>query len=74
MSYPTPPDLLTGTSQAAVVWVDSMEVGNAASGPLPIVAYDGDLKNADGLVGRDVLSLFTVTIDATAGVVTITGN
>jgi len=51
--------------------VSSLEVGNATAGPLPIVAHDADLRQADGLLGRDFLALFTVTIDANAGVVTV---
>jgi len=62
---------VTGSSRAPVVWVSSLEVGNAAAGPLPIVAHDADLRQADGLLGRDFLALFTVTIDANAGVVTV---
>jgi predicted aspartyl protease len=62
---------VTGSSRAPVVWVSSLEVGNAAAGPLPIVAHDADLEQADGLLGRDFLALFTVTIDANAGVVTV---
>ncbi len=60
---------VTGTSQVDAVWVNSLEVGEAKVGPLLIVAYDGDLKTADGLLGRDFLSHFNVTIDSKEGVV-----
>jgi len=40
-------------------------------GPLVLVAHDAGLPQADGLLGRDFLGLFTVTIDARAGVVTL---
>jgi hypothetical protein len=43
-------------------------------GPLLIIAYDGDLKAADGLLGRDFLAHFNVTIDSKAGVVTLAPN
>jgi hypothetical protein len=40
-------------------------------GPLTIIAHDTDFKNADGLLGRDFLDQFTVTIDSKAGIVTL---
>ncbi len=63
---------VTGASPADVVWVSSVEVGGLSVGPLPIVAHDADLEHADGLLGRDFLSFFTVTIDTAASVVTLT--
>ena len=65
---------VTGASPAEMVWVNSVQVGEALVGPLPIVVHDADLKQAEGLLGRDFLSLFTVTIDTKAGVVTLTRN
>jgi predicted aspartyl protease len=65
---------VTGAVQADVVWVDSLEVGAARAGPLAIVAHDADLPEADGLLGRDFLSLFSVAIDARASVVTLEPN
>ena len=65
---------VTGTTQADVISVDSLEVGNARAGPLAIVAHDADLPEADGLLGRDFLSLFSVAIDARASVVTLEPN
>jgi len=46
------------------------EVAGAATGPLAIIAHDAGLAQADGLLGRDFLSLFSVTIGARASVVT----
>jgi len=65
---------VTGATRADVVSVDSLEVGNARAGPLTIVAHDADLPEADGLLGRDFLSLFSVAIDARASVVTLEPN
>ena len=65
---------VTGTTRADVVAVDYLEVGNARAGPLAIVAHDADLPEADGLLGRDFLSLFSVAIDARASVVTLEPN
>lgn len=62
---------VTGTSRVDVVQVSSVEVGEARVGPLTIIAHDTDFKNADGLLGRDFLDQFTVTIDSKAGVVTL---
>jgi hypothetical protein len=62
---------VTGTSYGDSVWVDSVEVGEAKAGPLLIIAYDADLKGADGLLGRDFLSNFHVTIDSKEQTVTL---
>jgi predicted aspartyl protease len=62
---------VTGTSQGDVVLVPSLEVGEAKVGPLRIIALDADLKKADGLLGRDFLEHFTLTIDARERMVTL---
>jgi hypothetical protein len=62
---------VTGTSQGGLVLVPSMEVGEAKVGPLRIIALDADLKKADGLLGRDFLEHFTLTIDARERMVTL---
>jgi hypothetical protein len=62
---------VTGASYVDAVWVSSVEVGEAKVGPLLIIAYDGDLKNADGLLGRDFLAHFNVTIDSKERIVTL---
>jgi hypothetical protein len=65
---------VTGTSYAGAVWVNSLEVGEARVGPLLIIAHETDLKGADGLLGRDFLASFNVTIDPKEQVVTPTPN
>jgi hypothetical protein len=65
---------VTGTSYADAVWVNSVEVGEARVGPLLIIAHDADLKAADGLLGRDFLAHFNVTIDSKERVVTLAPN
>ena len=65
---------VTGTSYADAVWVNSVEVGEATVGPLLIIAHDADLKGADGLLGRDFLAHFNVTIDSKERVVTLAPN
>ena len=61
----------TGSADVLFVPVQSIEVGSARSGPLRVAAHDVDLSQGDGLLGRDFLDQFTVTIDSTAGVVTL---
>lgn len=61
----------TGTARGALVQVTSVEVGAAKAGPLLIIAHDAHLKQAEGLLGRDFLERFTVTIDANERVVTL---
>ena len=63
---------VTGTAEGDVVQVTSVEVGEARAGPLLIISHDANLKQADGLLGRDFLEWFTVKIDAKEGVVTLT--
>ena len=53
------------------VVVDSLEVGGARVDRLMVVAYDMDMPHLDGLLGQDFLGLFNVSIDASAGVVTL---
>ena len=62
---------VTGLGHGAVVQVASVEVGGARLGPLRIIAHDADLRRADGLLGRDFLEHFTVTIDARDHVVVL---
>ena len=63
---------VTGTGQGGVVQVASVEVGQARVGPLRIIAHDAELRKADGLLGRDFLEHFTVTIDSKGQQVTLT--
>jgi hypothetical protein len=64
---------VTGEANVLAVQVQSIDVSGARFGPLLVVAHDAGLGSAqDGLLGRDFLDHFTVTIDNTAGVVTLT--
>jgi hypothetical protein len=65
---------VTGESYAEAVWVNSVEIEEAKVGPLLIIAHDADLKGADGLLGRDFLANFNVTIDSKEQVVTLAPN
>lgn len=60
-----------GIVEVDVVWVESVEIGQARIGPLLVIAHDPGLTQADGLLGRDFLDHFTVTIDSTERLVTL---
>ncbi len=62
---------VTGTSDADAVWVNSLEVGEAKVGPLLIIAHDAEFNGADGLLGRDFLDNFKLTIDPKKQVLTL---
>ena len=63
---------VNGKTSVDVVQVESVEIGEARVRRLAIIAHDTELQNADGLLGRDFLDQFTVTIDSKAGIVTLT--
>jgi len=65
---------VTGASYAEAVWVNSVEVEEARVGPLLIIVHEADLRGADGLLGRDFLANFNVTIDSKEQVVTLAPN
>lgn len=54
---------VTGTAKGDAIWVESVEVGDAKVGPLLVVVHDSKLKGAEGLLGRDFLGHFNITID-----------
>ncbi|MGH7384704.1 MAG: aspartyl protease family protein [Candidatus Rokuibacteriota bacterium] len=64
---------VTGDAKVLAVKIDSIEVEGARAGPLMVVSHDADLgSGTDGLLGRDFLDHFIVTIDSVARVVTLT--
>ena len=64
---------VTGDANVLAVRVDSVEVDGARFGPLLVVSHDAGLGSGrDGLLGRDFLDNFIVTIDSNARVVTLT--
>jgi hypothetical protein len=65
---------VTGASYVEAVWVNSVEIEEAKVGPLLIIAHDADLKGAEGLLGRDFLANFNVTIDPKEQIVTLAPN
>ena len=63
---------VTGSTLASMVIVPLLDVGGARIGPLSLIVHDAGLGPLDGLLGRDVLDSFTVTIDSAAGRATLT--
>jgi predicted aspartyl protease len=59
-----------GSDQVSLVAIESLEVGQARIGRMVVASYDV-AGAGDGLLGRDFLDRFTVTIDSTNGVVTL---
>ena len=65
---------VTGDAEVVAVSVESIEVSGARHGPLLVVSHDTAFGpgRGDGLLGRDFLDQFSVTIDNAAGIVTLT--
>jgi predicted aspartyl protease len=62
---------VTGTAQVQGVRIESLEVGEARVSPLLVISYDMGQAGYDGLLGRDFLEQFNVTMDAARGLVTL---
>ena len=64
---------VTGDAQVVAVRVESIEVSGARYGPLVVISHDPGFGpgHGDGLLGRDFLDNFTVTIDNKAGLLTL---
>jgi predicted aspartyl protease len=66
----------TGEAPASLVTVPQLDVAGARIGPLAVIVHtlpaDGRFVAADGLLGRDVLDAFTLTVDPIAGRATLT--
>jgi predicted aspartyl protease len=62
---------VTGTADVKSVVLDSLAIGDARVGRMRVLAYDMGHTGHDGLLGRDYLDQFQVTIDSSRGVVTL---
>jgi hypothetical protein len=62
---------VTGSDQVVYVVLDTIEIGEARVERLPVAAYEMGSRDSDGLLGRDFLDRFNVSIDAARGVVTL---
>ena len=63
---------VTGGATANEMVVTHMEVAGARVGPLRVIVLDTPADSLDGLLGRDVLDFFTLTVDGSAGRATLT--
>jgi hypothetical protein len=65
---------VTGDAEVEAVRVESLDVSGAKHGPLTVISHDTGFgpEKGDGLLGRDFLDKFTITIDNAAGVLTLT--
>ena len=61
----------TGPGRMQFVEVDSLEIGEARVGRMPVASQDVPIEGADGVLGRDFLDQFNVNIDGGKGVVTL---
>lgn len=55
---------VTGDAVAPLVLVSRLDLAGTPVGPLPVVVHALPAQGVDGLLGRDVLDAFTLTIDA----------
>jgi hypothetical protein len=62
---------VTGSAPAREIVVPVLEVAGTRVGPLTVVVHDPGVAGVDGLLGRDVLDRFTLTVDAAAGRATL---
>jgi hypothetical protein len=64
---------VTGAAEVLAVRVESIEVSGMKYGPLAVISHDTGFGpgRGDGLLGRDFLDNFTITIDNAAGVLTL---
>jgi predicted aspartyl protease len=61
----------TGTAAVRRVPLDSLSVGGAKVSNLLVISHDIEQEGVDGLLGRDFLDQFKVSIDSREGVVTL---
>jgi hypothetical protein len=55
---------VTGDAVAPLVSVPRLDLGSTRVGPLAVVVHPLTAPGVDGLLGRDVLDAFTLTVDA----------
>lgn len=62
---------VTGTAPVRGAQLDSIAVGGARVGKLMVISHDIEQGGVDGLLGRDFLEQFKVSIDSKEGVATL---
>ena len=63
---------VTGGADVQAYQIESIEIGAARVDRLMVLSHDINVPESDGLLGRDFLEHFKVTIDNRAGTVTLT--
>jgi Aspartyl protease/Domain of unknown function (DUF4124) len=63
---------VTGASEAYEVTLPRLDIAGARLGPVAVVVHDVPTPDIDGLLGRDLLTAFTLTVDPTSGHATLT--
>ncbi|HEY3066784.1 MAG TPA: aspartyl protease family protein [Methylomirabilota bacterium] len=63
---------VTGATTALLGTVPLLDIAGTRVGPLSVVVHDAGLQGTDGLLGRDVLDAFTVTLDSGRGQAIVT--
>jgi predicted aspartyl protease len=63
---------VTGSAMASELVVAQLDVAGTRVGPLRVIVLDTPGESLDGLLGRDVLDYFTLTVDGTGGRATLT--
>jgi predicted aspartyl protease len=63
---------VAGGARARELTVERLDIAGARMGPLAVVVHDAGVPGIDGLLGRDVLDYFTLTVDGGAGRVILT--
>ena len=63
---------VTGDAQAVLVSVPRLDVAGTQVGPVAVIVHNLSTSGGvDGLLGRDVLDAFTVTVDSASGRATL---
>ncbi len=62
---------VTGQADAQSITLDSLEVQEARVERIQVLAFDMKRGDVDGLLGRDFLDQFHVTLDSSSGTVTL---
>jgi predicted aspartyl protease len=62
---------VAGGTTAGEALIERLEVAGTPVGPLPVIVLDVGVAGVDGLLGRDVLDHFTLTVDPARGQATL---
>lgn len=62
---------VAGAASAGEAMVERLDLAGSRVGPLPVIVLDVGVAGIDGLLGRDVLDHFTLTIDTARGQATL---